>query len=547
MPQHVTEEQLLERRKQAPRRSRFAWLGALIMPALMVAIALAMRWVMIQSAHEVLEIQRRGLDRTRTAVSLTQPKMVGWNKQGEKVWEITAEEVSVTPRQDRVIFKNADAVFYDKGKENLFIKAGTIEYERYSQNLFLKDGLNIKTREGMKVETPYAEYIHFAAKFVLPQGVKVITKDGNTVSASYMQGDKNLRLLEFVGNVKAEIPELKETEFIKERELTDEEIRLKEFKKVKLSAGIVIYDKERDHIVATGALPYFNPFLVINPRNNRVVSPFDFDQPAGQLVLRKEVNTIKADRIDANLRIKWVKATGNITFTIDPTKPKEGDDPALREVRQERTVIHAGDIEYYWDDDFAKTFSRTSVDQVNKHAEANFITYQGKKQKMVFLEGDIYIEQTEGEWIRRGNLVDLENEDVEELIYQPTRVWGDKAVIFLETNDFTAKGRVKVEQRDKVAWAEAIQYKDGDKKFIAEGNCRYMNVKGEKFFGDQIIFYSDRDWVEINGRSYALVKLPEKYTKDLDKIKQKIKGEAEEEEAEAGEGARAEAPAEEAG
>ena len=66
--------------------------------------------------------------------------------------------------------------------------------------------------------------------------------------------------------------------------------------------------------------------------------------------------------------------------------------------------------------------------------------------------------------------------------------------------------------------------KSSDKKFIANGNAHFIDKEAQEFYGQQIIYFSNSEDIEVNGSGTATIKIPEKYRKDIDRALERVKG-----------------------
>jgi len=481
-----------------------------------------------KSERELAGEQRKHTE--KYSIALEKPVLRGFNKDGEKVWEIKSGRVELSTDEDKVIFTDADCVFYDKGKENLKVKVGRLEYSRASQDMHLMQKMHIVTAEKVQVDADDILWNHYRAMFVFPKGVKLVTADGNTIRASYMQSDKKFYTMEYVGNVTLDIRQLKDTKFIEEREITTQKVNYKEFKDVFVTCDQVVYDKV-DNVAVAQSRKAKKRLSVTSPVTGQVIKPEDYSKKARQVHFKKGDIELDCDSLEARIDRKWAKCTGKVTFVINASKAKKGDTKALKVMRRYRTVSTTEDMEYYWGEDYATTFSPTKITQRDKYASADNVTYSikdsfGENRKSVYLRGHVKVVQTSGKWMEKNKLVEnIKNPDVRRTAYQKSTLSADEAVIFLNNNEIQAAGSVKTVQKDKQAVCDRILYVDREKKFLANGNVVFKNKNKEEFRGEQVIFWSDKDQIEVNGRSAARIKIPEKYRQDLEDARKRIHGE----------------------
>ncbi len=494
----------------------------------------AVNLIFYKSEAEINEIVNRPRD-SRYSIALKGNKATGINDRGEIVWQISADLVTVSAREDEYEFHDAIAHFFDANGPNLRMEVGTILYYERTKNLDLFDGIRILTRDNMMVETERIHWVHYANQFVFPEHVTLVTKDGNWVTADYMQGDKELRQLSFVGKCQVKVSELKDTAFIQERKLTKADLKLQDFKDVFIHSDMVIYDKDQEVMVALSDYSdkeyEVKPPLIMNPITGERVLPPGDDDPT-QLYFKKGEIEIWANHVEVHMKDSWAKCYGNVAMRINPSQANENDDPALKAMRKRTSLIKADDIEYFWDVDYARTYGRSLIVQDDRRAGSDGITYFGKYsdpdtgqlRKVVFLDDNIFLYQKSGEWMRDEQIVkDFKNPDVEKMIYEEIKLTAERSVIFLDSNDIFAEGVVRIRQRDKAAQCNEMFFDDQKKKFTCQAGVEYWNKKDEHFVGEQIIFFTDKDDIEVNGRSDSMIRIPEKYIKEFDDVDRKIK------------------------
>lgn len=510
------------------------------------AIGLLVRWILVNSDAELEAIRQRGFDKTRHAVRLDQPSMKGYNKAGSKVWEIFANEVDVSTDENTISFRKSVCKFYDEKnpKEvNIFVEADLVSYDRLSRNLSITGNLKISTKEKMVVKTELVRYIEYNQLLVFPKGVEVVTKDGNVLTGMYMQVDKELRLFEFVGKIKVVIYKLQDTGFIKERKLLKNEVRYKEFEKITILADVLIYDKDRDTILADSrssktmvipitpvAIPELNVLA-----NSGIVAKNLNPNGDPQVYFKKDINDVWCNRLIANLSEKRASCQGNIKFVINEAKPRPGDTKTLKVLSSFRTIAKSENMDYWWDEDRAECFSRTYVEQKYKSLAADSIIYYGNKKigqgasldsRSIYLYGNVKAVSLDGGWLDRNKLIEnFKNKDIKSMALSRTEITSDQALFYLDNNLFEAEGSVHIKQKDKQANCDQVSYDDKKRTMTAEGNARYTNIKGETFNGDQIIFSLATDDIEVNGSSDALIKIPTKYQKEIQDGRDRIKKE----------------------
>ncbi len=146
-------------------------------------------------------------------------------------------------------------------------------------------------------------------------------------------------------------------------------------------------------------------------------------------------------------------------------------------------------------------------------------------QRAMFVEGDIHIWQKNGEWMfDEGLLDDVKEEELQKMLREQSDVQADRMVVFLNRNDFHATGNVLAQQENRVIRGDEVLYTDENKEFIANGNAYFRDKEGQEFYGQQIIYFSEAEDIEVNGSSTATIKIPPKYREDVDRALSRIRG-----------------------
>jgi lipopolysaccharide export system protein LptA/lipopolysaccharide export system protein LptC len=521
-------EEGMERRSIQQERWRELALSALRVTVLALAVVgtyFGISYVFKRSESEVSRFKQRKDSEYSFKSDQTGMRIV--NDEGELAMEITSGEVVLSQDQRTATFKNADAKYYEDGQVSLTMHAGEITYDTQTEDFVLKDGLKIATRDGMQVTAP--EVLWRRAKesdregysgtkvpaFSFPQGVQVASREGNKLQASYMQADRELMYLEFVGNVRGDVAELSDTQFLSERKLTNvEQLKLGDIVKLGFEAEQVIYDKRSQVLLATSR--FYDRSFRITDLDGREVKVDKFQTQPQQVTFRKEKITIRCNHIEAHVGRKWAEAVGNIDMVIPPDQPNPNDDKALKVVKRFNTHIKTEDVEYFWGRDYVATHSRSRVEQEDRLALADRITYWGDKRQ-VLLDGNATLVNGSGKWMFEEDLIEVDNHDMRRALSSYTELYGDRAVVYLNNNDFIASGNVRVRQDERDTQADTIVYEDTIKRITAQGDVKFTDKDGQTFLCGGLVFHKKSDFIEVRGGSVADIRLPAKFANDINK------------------------------
>ncbi|MCB1187182.1 LPS export ABC transporter periplasmic protein LptC [bacterium] len=531
-----------EKRRIADRRRRiretiFYWIRQVLTIAAIVASYFLIQYVFDKSTEEVAAVKEREdspwymiVDKEGERVSMSVV-----DDSGQLSMKITGDSVKLTTDQKTAEFENADAEYFEDGKLSIAMHAGKLTYDTQTED-FVLDTLNIETSDGMHIEAPFVEWRRVkdarlvtkpnAAKvpsFRFPQGVYVENKqDGNSIRANYMQADKELRYMEFVGKVEGSVSELSDTQFIEERELTDVgELNLEDIKTLGFKAEEVIYDMNNQVIVASTRL--YDRRFNVRDMDGRDVRIEDFQKdsngeplPPTPLTFTKEEITITCHHLEAHIGKKWLSCVGEIEMLVPPSEPKPDDDNALRVVKRYETRIASNEIEYFWGRDYILTHSRTRVEQEDRLALADRITYWGD-QKMVLLNGAVTMVQGDGSWLVEEDLISVDNHDMERAVRAYMELSMDRAVVYLNNNDFIASGDVYMKQDERETHADTLVYQDEDKRITADGNVKFVDKDSQTLLCNSLVFHKNSDFIEIQGGMSATLRIPAKFANDINK------------------------------
>jgi hypothetical protein len=520
----------MERRKYIRARRRqilAAWLRFLLAIAVVGGAVVGLRYIWQRSAAEVEKVKNRPTSEYYMVVD----KPVGMtviNEAGEVSMRISGQEVRLSKDQKKAEFVGAEATYYEHGDMSLTISAGKIDYDTQTEDFLLTDGLEINTRDGMQAKAPSVEwrrnkvaasalpgYAAHAPSFRFKEGVEVISRDGNTLKSNYMQADRELMYMEFVGDVEGKLAKLQDTQFIQDRDLTDVgQLKLQDFEALSFAGEQVIYDKRSEVVLATSRF-YDRTFQVID-MDGQPVDVAKYQTEPRQVTFTKKEITIRADHLEAHLAKQWAECYGDINMVVPPAESKPGDDKSLQTMKRFTTRIATGDVEYFWGRDYIMTHGRTRVEQDDRLALADNITYWGD-ERLVFLDGQVTMVQGSGDWMIDDELVSVENHDMARAVRSYSEMTADRAVMYLNNNDFIASGSVMLRQDERETAADTIVYQDEIKRISCQGNIKFRDKDGQMLLCDSLVFHNNSDFLEVKGGASAVLRIPAKFANDINR------------------------------
>jgi hypothetical protein len=500
----------------------FGLLRLLLSAAGIYGVYIGLQYILKRSDLEVAAIQ--SIPKSEFYLSVPQTvQMTVINDEGELVMEISGDSVTMSSDQRTVTFTGGKATYFEDGAKSLGMEAAQIIYNTQSEDFNLVGGLKIETKDGMSVQAEEVEWKRFKEgsatrgrppSFRFPKGVEIASRDGNTVTADYMQADRELTYMEFVGHVNMKVIALTDTEFITERKLTDvEALKLEDFEALNVSAEQVIYDKRKQIMLATSRF-YDKAFRI--QWLGSIVQPSQYQPQPQQVIFSKKEITIGANHLEAHVGRKWMEVYGDINMVVPPAEPKPDDDPAMKTMKRFETKISAGDLEYFWGRDYIICHTPARVEQGDRLAMADGITYWGD-EKMVLLDGHITMVQGSGRWLFDDKLVDIENADQSRMLTAYSELHAERAAMYLNNNDFIASGDVLLRQDNREVATDTLVYQDDIKRLTAKGDVKFKDREGQTFLCNALVYHNETDFMEISGGMAANMRLPAKFANDINR------------------------------
>jgi hypothetical protein len=294
-----------------------------------------------------------------------------------------------------------------------------------------------------------------------------------------------------------------------------------------ISAEEVIYDKKNQVMVATSR--FYDRAFKVKDFEGQIIEIGQYQTTPQQVKFSKEDVTVATNHLEAHIARKWAECFGNIGMVIKPSAPKKfGEDKAVQAMRKYETRIQAGDIEYFWGRDCVLSHSRAAVIQADRRAEADKLTYWGGStdpeyldtiyaEKMVLLDGNIVMAQGSGDWLFQEELIAISDHDQQRLIGAYSEMYADKAVMYLNNNDFIASGTVWLRQDNREIQAENIVYQDAIKRLTAKENVKFKDKDGTTLLAASLVYDNENSTMEMEGGASATIRLPAKYANDINR------------------------------
>lgn len=122
-------------------------------------------------------------------------------KDGRKVWQITAETIEVDVDSSNVLVKNVKATFYQADGKNVVLTAPQATLDNKSRDISLQGNVNAVNSDGATFTAEQAAWIskqeHFTAK-----GKVRLTREDTVVTADQLDSDAKMEKIKVQGNAR---------------------------------------------------------------------------------------------------------------------------------------------------------------------------------------------------------------------------------------------------------------------------------------------------------------------------------------------------------
>ena len=136
---------------------------------------------------------------------------------------------------------------------------------------------------------------------------------------------------------------------------------------------------------------------------------------------------------------------------------------------------------------------------------------------MVLLNGAVTMVQGDGSWLVEEDLISVDNHDMERAVRAYMELTMDRAVVYLNNNDFIASGDVYMKQDERETHADTLVYQDEDKRITADGNVKFVDKDSQTLLCNSLVFHKNSDFIEIQGGMSATLRIPAKFANDINK------------------------------
>lgn len=158
------------------------------------------------------------------------------------------------------------------------------------------------------------------------------------------------------------------------------------------------------------------------------------------------------------------------------------------EILVRNSRLTAQKLIYNQSDDTAELSGNVTIAQKDTDAQAEKMQADFA-QEMYVLEGNVYLKQRETEGDRAGDT--------------KLEVWSQWMQVEEEGNRVLARGEVRVIEAERKAWADELDYDDGQELAILTGNVRLETNEGNVLTGTKVVINLSTDEAVVYGPTYA--------------------------------------------
>ena len=194
---------------------------------------------------------------------------------------------------------------------------------------------------------------------------------------------------------------------------------------------------------------------------------------------------LTADAMTANLQRKEADVTGHVVLRTSGPRQPAGD--TAPQAPDETTTITAPRVMYRWNAHEAKAQGGVVIRQPDKTLHASQAFYDGAGGRVV-LEGDVVVDQSNGEWlVRRGAVGPPQDPESRKAVASPATLSCDRLVILLSDGDMDADGHVTVVQEGRTIAGDHASYAAKDKRVVMTGDVHVRDADGSALRADQVV------------------------------------------------------------
>jgi lipopolysaccharide assembly outer membrane protein LptD (OstA) len=232
-------------------------------------------------------------------------------------------------------------------------------------------------------------------------------------------------------------------------------------------------------------------------------------------VLQKDLSSTM-DTLEYNPSAKTYRMTGSVFMTLLDTEwifenklVEERDVDLARALTENETTIEADFVETGEDSDIStmrgNTEAQVAIAQDDKVLYADSVVFDDGN-KMMTAEGSVAFYQQNGEWLRKGKLIEGEpDEDTKKFLEREVVSMSDQMTLNYDRRVLHQWGNVKVVSGDEMLVADDLVFDDTAKELRLEGNVTYFRGEDEYVLAEKLFIDTDKNIIRFSGISKSFL------------------------------------------
>jgi len=403
--------------------------------------------------------------------------LVEYNERTKEYIASTGGRAQMKPKDDErkeleEFFSDRDENFKpgDMKKEKASIIADKLHFNEKKNTLYAKGNAEMDFKD-VSLKAPYIIVRYDDKKSRGEGGVKIKDKY-TTITGDWYEADWGSHRFEVGGNVVVSYAG---------RPKTEKKDKVEPFE---LKCDKLDYGSEKRNGTATG-----NPILTASGRR------------------------VAAEKLTFNLQDNIFVFEGKVKMHQDNgdwLRDKDyidADDKQAWYLAEKPTDVSCDYARFEDDQDFIRLRGSVKVSQKEKDFRADELEFFGKEKRLL-LDGDVFMEQSNGEWLFEGGFIDDdEDEDVKKRVRDRVEITADKVESIYGERRMYFSGDVLVRQGASEASGRTVWYYGREKLTVMEGDVRFRDEDGRDLTAARIVHDGKKKELEafksVRGSGYA--------------------------------------------
>lgn len=167
-----------------------------LIAAVLIAVIGVLYWAFSEEIH--IQDPNKKADEKPMAMSY-QGNTLSEEKDGKKIWDLTAETIEIDPNTKNAVLKNIKGIFYQENGQTVTLTAPQATFDNKTRDITISDQVDAKTSDGAT----------FKAKTVFWQGEKqlfrgegnvIVTREDTVLTGDKLESDAGFVKVKVTGN-----------------------------------------------------------------------------------------------------------------------------------------------------------------------------------------------------------------------------------------------------------------------------------------------------------------------------------------------------------